>query len=331
MAVDDFTTGDTTTDPAAFLRIEAAAILHAAEKLDHTTFAKAVRLLLACPGKIIVSGAGTSGILGRKLAATMTSTGSPAVFVHPSDALHGGLGIIASDDLVLAISNSGETAEVLAMLPYLRHRRVPIVSIVGATSSSLGRASDVAIQASVDREACPLDLTPTASAVVALAVGDALALNLMEARGFTAEGFARNHPSGRLGKRLTLCVADLMSTDPSLAISPGTGWHELVSATSHGGVGALAVVDNSILVGIITDGDLRRSMELTDASEIEELTATDVMTADPVTTTPATLAFEAMQTMEMRDSPIAVLPVVDPDGLWVGMVRLHDLVRSGIA
>lgn len=332
MAVD----GDTTvkaiaTDPSDFLRIEAAAILHAADQMDHATFAEAVQMLLACRGKIIVTGAGTSGILGRKLAATMTSTGTPAVFLHPSDALHGGLGIIATEDVVLAISNSGETAEILAMLPYLRHRQVSIVSIVGGAASSLGRASDVALEAAVDREACPLDLTPTASAVVALAVGDALALILMEARGFTAEGFARNHPSGRLGKRLTLRVADLMRSDPSLSIEPGTSWHELVSATSHGGLGAVAVVANGVLVGIVTDGDLRRSMEVTEATRIDALTAADVMTADPITTTASTLAFEAMQAMEMRDSPITVLPVVDPDGACVGMVRLHDLVRSGIA
>lgn len=333
MSVDgDSTTSGGPTDPSIFLRIEAEAILHAASTLDHAEFAKAIQLLVMCSGKVIITGAGTSGILARKLAATMTSTGTPAVFLHPSDALHGGLGIIASDDLVLAVSNSGETAEVLAMLPYLRHRKVSIVSIIGGLESSLARASDVVLQAAADREACPLDLTPTASAAVALAVGDALALSLMEGRGFTAEGFARNHPSGRLGKRLTLLVADLMRSDAaSLTVAPATSWDALVAATSRGGLGAVAVVDEGLLVGIVTDGDLRRSVEHTETDQLEMLTAAEVMTSEPVTITATTLAFAALQVMEMRDSQIAVLPVVDLEGAWVGMLRLHDLVRSGIA
>jgi arabinose-5-phosphate isomerase len=325
-------TSGSSSDPAAFLRVEAAAIAAIAERVDRGAFEKATALLLGCAGKVIVTGAGTSGILARKLAATLTSTGTPAVHLHPSDALHGGLGIVGGDDVVIAFSNSGETAEVLAMIPYLGHRRVRLVAIVGGLGSSLARAADVVLEAAVDREACPLDLTPTASAAVALAVGDALAMTVMEARGFTAEGFARNHPSGRLGKRLTLRVTDVMVAGGPPAVEPVLPFQSVVAATSAGGLGAVAVcVGDGALVGIITDGDLRRSVARTASADLDGLTASQMMTPNPVTTRPTALAFEALQQMELRENQIAVLPVVDEHGTYLGMVRLHDLVRSGIA
>jgi arabinose-5-phosphate isomerase len=312
------------------LDMEAAAVKRAGERLDSDAVNRALNLLLACGGKVVVTGVGKSGVIAQKISQTLTSTGTPSVFVHPSDALHGGLGVVAPDDIVIALSNSGETDELLAVMPAIRSRRCKVISIVGNGNSTLGLQSDVTLDAGVEKEACPLNLAPTASTTVALAIGDALAMALMEAKGLTEDQFAINHPAGRLGKRLTVTVRDLMHPSPNIA--PEAGWLEVVHAISKYALGAVNVVDqDSRLVGIVTDGDLRRTIERTSPDALGSLTATAMMTGSPITTTAATLAFEALRVMEDRPSQIAVLPVVDPDQKAVGLLRLHDIVRSGLA
>jgi arabinose-5-phosphate isomerase len=291
-----------------------------------------VALLVGCRGKAVLSGAGTSGIIARKIAATLTSTGTPAIFLHPGDALHGGLGMVAGDDVVIAVSNSGETEELQVLLPYLRNRSVPIIVITGATNSSLGRGADVALDAHADEEACPLDLAPTSSTTLALAIGDALAIGLYEARGLTPEWFARNHPSGALGRRLTLRVADVMQGDQETpSVDPDATWIDLVSRISAGGLGAVVVLEaqQQRLLGIITDGDLRRAMQHHGAAVLS-VRAEQVMTPNPLVVGPDELAYNALQLMEDRSSQISVLPVVDAEQRCVGLVRVHDLVRAGL-
>ena len=311
------------------LRIEAQAIERSAEKLDETAVGKALSLLANCPGKVVLLGVGKSGVIAQKIAQTMTSTGTVAVFVHPSDALHGSLGIISQGDVVIALSNSGETGEILSLLPALKQRNVSLIAIVGNTESSLARSADIVLDASVDQEACPLNLAPTTSTTVALAIGDALAMTLMQEKGWTAEDFASNHPAGNLGKRLTLRVGDLMHENPG--IQPAAGWMEVVTTISKHGLGAVGVVDqNSHLIGIVTDGDLRRVLERTAPENFRELTAENMMTKDPVTVSHDTLAYDALKLMENRPSQISVLPVVDEAGICLGLLRLHDIVKSGL-
>ena len=315
--------------PEEILRTEAAALLTAADRMDAGTFDKAARILSETVGKVIVTGAGTSGIIARKLAATLTSTGTPALFLHPGDAMHGGLGLVASGDVVVAISNSGETAEVLAALPYLRSRQVSVVAVVGNPQSSLGRQADVVLEARADVEACPLNLAPTSSSTLAIAVGDALAIMVMERRGVTPDAFARNHPSGRLGRRLTLRVADLMHPAVGLTVlSLGAPFLDAVAAIGRDGLGAACVVDDGRLVGILTDGDVRRGVASA-AERVLEVVIDEMMTVDPVTVPPDLLAAEALRLMEDRPSQISVLPVTE-DSVLVGLVRLHDLVRAGL-
>lgn len=311
------------------LEIEAAAIRRAAENLSTDASTRALDLLLNCPGKVIVTGVGKSGVIAQKIAQTLTSTGTPALFVHPSDALHGGLGVVAGDDVIIALSNSGETDELLAILPSLKSRGCQVIAIVGNDNSTLGTQADALLDASVEKEACPLNLAPTASTTVALAIGDALAMTLMEAKGLTEKDFAVNHPAGRLGKRLTIRVADLMHESPN--ISTDENWIDIVRAISKSALGAVNVVDgDGKLLGIVTDGDLRRTIERTDPSKLSTVTAATMMTAGPVTTTPDTLAFDALKLMEERSSQISVLPVLNGDGECVGLLRLHDIVRSGL-
>ncbi|MBS1797906.1 MAG: KpsF/GutQ family sugar-phosphate isomerase [Acidobacteria bacterium] len=311
------------------LRLEAAAIERTAGLLDRETVERAVDLLLKCTGKTVVTGVGKSGIIANKIADTMASTGTVALFLHPSDALHGSLGIVTPGDSVIALSNSGETEEILALLPALKARGVSLIAIVGNTDSTLARNADVVLDASVDREACPLNLAPTTSTTVALAVGDALAMTLMQARNLTAADFAANHPAGRLGKRLTLKVANLMHESPNVA--PGASWLEVVKTISKHALGAVSVVDESgRLVGIVTDGDLRRTIEKTPPERFDTLSAATMMTPQPITTCPETLAVDALDTMENRPSQISVLPVVDDSGRPVGLLRLHDIVRRGL-
>lgn len=314
----------------SLLEAEAQAICQAAAALRPEQVDKAIALLEDCGGKVIVLGMGKSGIVGRKIAATLTSTGTMAVYLHPSDALHGDLGLVGENDIAIALSNSGFTEEIVRLLPYLAHRQTPLIAIVGNEESPLAQQADVVLKATVDKEVCPLNLAPTASTTVALAIGDAIAMALMQRKSLTPEDFAFNHPSGRLGKRLTLKVADLMHADaPTVALQ--TSLIELISAISQGGLGAVNVVDNGTqLVGIITDGDLRRTFEKTARDDWSTMLAKDIMTANPITVSADCLAYEALQTMENRPSQISVLPVVGEQGTSLGIVRLHDIVRSGL-
>ncbi|MBK6751762.1 MAG: KpsF/GutQ family sugar-phosphate isomerase [Acidobacteria bacterium] len=311
------------------LNIEAEAISHAASNLDSKSVDDAIDVLSKCRGKVIVTGVGKSGVIAEKIAQTLTSTGTIAVFVHPTDALHGGLGVVAREDVVIALSNSGETDEILAIMPAIKQRGAAVVALVGNVNSTLARNSDVVLDGTVDREACPLNLAPTASTTVALAIGDALAMTLMEAKGLTATDFAVNHPAGRLGKRLTLTVRDLMHPSPN--VDPKANWLDVVKAISTNALGAVNVVDHdSTLIGIVTDGDLRRTIERTHPESFSALTAEAMMTVRPITATPEMLAFDALRLMEDRPSQISVLPIADDLGKCVGLLRLHDVVRSGL-
>ena len=315
-----------------FLRLEAEAIAQTAARLDRDEIGQVVQLLAACRGKIVVLGVGKSGIIAQKIAATMTSTGTGALYLHPSDALHGGIGIINSNDVVLILSNSGETDEIIEMLPYLKRRQVPIIALVGSLDSTLARRADAVVDGSVDQEACPLNLAPTTSTTVALALGDALALTLMQAKGLTQADFAVNHPAGQLGKRLTLTVADLMHSGADNPTTPlGATWVEVVKGISAGGLGAVNVVDDAgRLAGIITDGDLRRALQKGDPASLANLLSDELMTRNPTVAGPELLAYDALRLMEDRPSQISVLPVVASDRICVGLIRLHDIVRSGL-
>ena len=317
---------------ADILKSEARAIERAAQQMQLEQVERALDLLSNCQGKIILAGVGKSGIVAKKIAATLNSIGSLAVYLHPCDALHGDLGIVTTADVAVVLSNSGETEELVALLPSFKHRQVPIVAIIGNVSSTLAQKADVLLDATVDREACPLDLAPTTSTTVALAIGDALAMTLMQMRGITAESFAFNHPAGRLGKRLTIKVEDLMHDgDRNPTLNASATWMEVASAISCGGLGAVNIVDESgNLLGLIADGDLRRWIEKSQLTELETLTAEKLMTHNPIVVTPDTLAYDALKLMEERASQISVLPVVDAEGCCLGLIRLHDIVRSGL-
>jgi arabinose-5-phosphate isomerase len=334
MSSDVPTTVDKTSSSqvAELLQLEADALHECARRIDHAQVTRALELLMDSRGKIVLVGMGKSGLIARKIAATFTSTGSVAVYLHPSDGLHGDLGIVTADDAVIVLSHSGETDELTAMLPYLKRRHVPVIAILGNLSSTLARNVDVVLDASVDREACPFDLAPTTSTTVALAIGDALALTLMQLKGLTSEDFALNHPAGRLGKRLSLTVADLMhSGEDNPTVSLATSWIEVVTSITRGGLGAVNVVnEKGILAGIITDGDLRRAIQKRKPDQLGNLNAEEFMTSNPVTTLPDELAYSALQLMENRPSQISVLPVVDTTRRCLGLLRLHDLVRSGL-
>jgi arabinose-5-phosphate isomerase len=317
--------------PVDLLLHQAEAISAAAARLDTAAFARAVELVVRCAGAVATTGAGTSGIVARKIAATLTSTGTRALFVHPSDALHGGLGVIGRREIVIAVSNSGETEEISALMPYLRSREVKIIAIVGNVDSALAREAAVALDAFAAREAGPHGLVPTASVAVALAIGDALALAVMEAKGVTRDVFVANHPSGRLGRRLTLRVRDVMhggSEHP--AIASDARLLEVLTAITEGGLGAVNILDGAEkLLGIITDGDVRRALLHCSPTDLVNLRAEEVMTHDPVVIDPEAMAYEALKLMEDRPSQIAVLPVVEHD-ICIGLVRLHDLIRIGL-
>jgi len=320
---------ETFSQVVELLKLEAAAIERTAAVLDRESVENAIKLLLECESKIVVLGVGKSGIIANKIADTMTSTGSVAIYLHPTDALHGGLGVVTRGDCIIALSNSGETDEILAILPALKSREISIIAIVGNTNSTLARNADVVLDSSVDKEACPLNLAPTTSTTVALAIGDALAMTLMQAKNLTAEAFAANHPAGRLGKRLTLKVKNLMHESPNVA--PDANWLEVVKTISKHALGAVNVVDEKgKLIGIVTDGDLRRTIEKTAPEHLSNLTASQMMTPNPITTNAELLAYDALNIMENRPSQINVLPVVNESGAAIGLLRLHDIVRSGL-
>jgi len=307
------------------LETEAAAILALVARLDGK-FERAVELLRDCRGRVILTGRGKSGIICQKIAATLTSTGTPALFLHPAEAIHGDIGVVQPDDVVVALSYSGETDEILRLLESIRRLGVKLIVISGAPRSSLALAADVALDCSVTEEACPLNLAPTASTTAALAIGDALAMTLLVEKGFRQEDFASLHPGGRLGKRL-MRLESLMSGGASRPIvRSDTPMRDVIYEMTSKALGMTCVVDEADgLIGIITDGDLRRHMDR--IADIRQLTADAVMTRDPVTVPPTMLAVEALNIMEKRK--ITSLVVVEEPGKRVsGVVHLHDLWRT---
>jgi len=311
----------------AVLETEAQAVAALAERLGEG-FARACGFMLGCQGRIVVLGMGKSGHIGGKIAATLASTGSPAFFVHPGEASHGDLGMITADDVVLALSNSGETEEILLILPLIKRLGVPLISLTGNPNSTLARSSDVSIDVSVAEEACPLGLAPTASTTAALAMGDALAVALLESRGFTRDDFARSHPAGTLGRRLLLHVGDIMHRDEDIPWVPqGTLLRETLLEMTRKGLGMSAIVDGEgRIAGIYTDGDLRRTLDK--AIDIHSTPVDLVMTRRPVTVTAGILAAEALLVMEERK--INALLVVDAFGRLSGALNMHDLLRAGV-
>jgi arabinose-5-phosphate isomerase len=292
-----------------------------------TDFARACRICLNCRGRIVVTGMGKSGHIAGKIAATLASTGTPAFFVHPGEASHGDVGMITRDDAVLALSNSGETAEILTILPVIKRLGVPLIAFTGNPDSTLGQMATVHLDIRVPAEACPLNLAPTASTTAALAVGDALAVALLKARGFTEEDFARSHPAGALGRRL-LYVKDVMRTGvhvPKVRAESSLA-QGLLEVTSKG-LGMTAIVDaGERVLGVFTDGDLRRALDR--AADLHNTRMDQVMTAQPKSVSPATLAAEAVHLMETHR--ITSLVVIDTDGRIVGALNVHDLLRAGV-
>jgi len=321
------------------LQEEAAAIAAAAERLSQEHVEHALSLLERCANnksKLVLTGVGKSGIVARKIAATFASIGLMALYLNPLDALHGDLGVVAPDDVCLLLSNSGETAELLQVLPHLKRRGTACIALVGRADSSLARISDVVLEASVDREVCPLNLAPTASTAVAMAIGDALAAVWMERRGISPADFAINHPAGSLGKQLTMTVADLMLPAAKLpALRPETTMPEVIGRLTQGAIGTGWVEDPNNpghLIGLITDGDLRRALRDHMPDQWVNLTARSLMTSDPITVDSGQLAVDAIKAMEHnRRKPISVLPVVNREGQLEGLLRLHDLVQVGLA
>jgi arabinose-5-phosphate isomerase len=307
------------------LETEASAILALVARLD-AKFDRAVQMLRQCRGRVILTGMGKSGIICRKIAATLTSTGTPAFFLHPAEAIHGDLGVIQTDDVVLALSHSGETDEILRLLETIRRLGAGLIAITGSPTSTLAHAADVAIDCSVTEEACPMNLVPTASTTAALAIGDALAMTLLVEKGFREEDFANLHPGGKIGKRLMRVEALMHSGTQCPSVTAATPMRDVIYEMSSKALGMTCVVDDKgQLLGIITDGDLRRHME--GASDILKLTAGEVMTRDPVTVPPAILAVEALNIMERRK--ITSIVVVDnPSQHVAGVVHLHDLWRT---
>ncbi len=298
---------------------------------DHINdaFLRACELMFECPGRVVVSGMGKSGHIGRKIAATLASTGTPAFFVHPGEASHGDLGMITPKDVVLALSNSGETDELLTILPTLKRQAIPLIVMTGNARSSLATMGDVHLDVSVPAEACPLGLAPTASTTTALVMGDALAIALLDARGFTDEDFARSHPAGALGRRLLLHISDVMHSGGDIpCISADANLSTALMEMTRKGLGMTAIVDdNQHLLGVFTDGDLRRAVDNHDI-DLRTTPVTTLMTAQPKTIAGDKLAIEAAQLMEAHK--IHALLVVDADNHVVGALNIHDLLRARV-
>ncbi|WP_269802049.1 KpsF/GutQ family sugar-phosphate isomerase [Acidithiobacillus ferrivorans] len=309
------------------LRLEAAAVAALEARLD-ADFVGACELLLNCPGRIVVTGMGKSGIIARKIAATLASTGSPALFLHPAEGSHGDLGMLTRQDCLLALSNSGETAELLAILPVVKRLAVPLIAMTGNPQSTLAHSAAVHLNCAVAREACPLNLAPTASTTATLAMGDALAMALLQARGFSADDFALSHPGGSLGKRLLLRVQDVMHRGTSLPkVRADTPLCEAVLEISSKGLGMTAVVDaEDRVLGIFTDGDLRRAFAR--RQDIWEQPMAELAHAKPATIVAEALAAEALALMEGHR--IGALLVIDHEARLIGALNMHDLLRAGI-
>lgn len=308
------------------LKIEADAVSALQSEID-ANFVEICKLLRDCRGRVVVTGMGKSGHVGNKIAATLASTGTPAFFVHPAEASHGDLGMLTEIDVVLALSNSGETDEIISILPILARRQIPLVSMTGNEDSTLARASNYHLLVKVEREACPLNLAPTASTTAALAMGDAVAVTLLEMRGFTSEDFAFSHPGGKLGRRLLLRVQDIMAPFEELAaIAESSSLTDVLLAMTQKPLGvSVAVDDKHHLLGVFTEGDLRRS--LMTGKDVHELTMADCMTRTPFTISPDALAVDAVHLMETKR--ITSLPVVK-DGIVLGLIHMHHLLQARV-
>jgi arabinose-5-phosphate isomerase len=309
------------------ISIEAKAVEGLTESIDKN-FVKAVNIIYESKGRVVFTGLGKSGLIARKIVATMNSTGTPAIFLHPTDALHGDLGMVRKDDCVIIISKSGNTDELMDLVLMLKRMEVKIIGMLGITESKIGKLSDVVLNVSVEEEACPHDLAPTASTTAALVMGDALAVALIEIRGFTVEDFALLHPAGSLGKRLSLRIAEIMISGADLpVVKETTPLKDAIFEITHKRLGTTCVIDeNGILTGIITDGDLRRLLEKT--LDLSNFLAKDVMTKTPKTIQSEYLASFALQQMEKFS--ITSLIVVDENQNPTGLVHLHDLVKLGL-
>ncbi len=310
------------------IRMEAEAIQALEEKIGEE-FQKAIDILLACKGRVIITGLGKSGIIGQKIASTMTSTGTAAIFIHAAEGLHGDLGAVLKDDVVICISKSGSTIEILNLMPLLKHLKVKIISITGNINSPMAKRSDVVLDVSVSSEACPFDLVPTSSTTATLVLGDALALALFQERGLSVEDFARYHPGGDIGKKYFLKIDDIMRTENDIAkVRENTPIPETIIEITSKRLGATCILDeNDSLTGIITDGDLRRQIE--QKHDIWKLYARDIMTSNPKCIQKGVLAVEALYLMEKHS--INQLIVIDKNNDVVGMVHLHDLLKAGLA
>jgi arabinose-5-phosphate isomerase len=309
------------------LAIEAGAVEALMERLDGR-FAAACEVCLACVGRVVVTGMGKSGHVARKIAATLASTGTPAFFLHPAEAGHGDLGMITRTDVVLALSNSGETRELLLLVPHLKRLAIPLIVMVGKVDSTLGRAATVVLDVSVPEEACPLNLAPTASTTATLAMGDALAVAMLEARGFTKQDFALSHPGGSLGRQLLVHVEEVMRTGDALPrVGPKVRLGEGLLEMSRKGLGMTVVVDDgNRILGVFTDGDLRRALDR--QIDVHTATMSEVMTSPCKTISPQELAAEAVHLMEVHR--ITALPVADEHGCLIGALNVHDLLRAGV-
>ncbi len=309
------------------LEIEATAVSQLVARIDDG-FLRAVDTLLACRGRVVVSGMGKSGHIGGKIAATLASTGTPSFFMHPAEASHGDLGMITGQDVVIALSNSGESAEIAAIVPLIKRRGAKLISMTGNPASTLARESDIHLDASVAQEACPLNLAPTASTTAALALGDALAVATLYARGFSAEDFARTHPGGALGRRLLVHVRDLMHRDDALpVVHESASLKEALLEMTRKGLGMTAVVDNDAkLVGIFTDGDLRRLLD--QDVDVRSAMIAAAMHRDPRTVAASDLAVEAVRLMQ--EFKVNGLLALDDDGRLAGALNMHDLLRAGV-
>lgn len=312
------------------LRMEAEAVLEQVERIDEH-FKAAVEMIMACPGRTVITGMGKSGIIGRKMAATLASTGTPSFYLHPAEGIHGDLGMVTEGDVVIALSNSGETGEVLHILPSLRRIGAKLIAMVGNPNSTLAKNSDIVLNVGVTREACPLGLAPTSSTTAALAYGDALALALLSKRKFTASQFAVFHPGGSLGRKLLLTVEDIMhSGTENPLVKADISVQDALFVITDKGLGAVSVVDDdNKMLGVLTDGDIRRG--LSKGVDFLKRSVTELMTASPKTITKEKLAAQALHIMESnRPKPITVLPVVDAENHVIGLLHMTDLVRQGV-
>ncbi|WP_373089882.1 KpsF/GutQ family sugar-phosphate isomerase [Zhongshania sp.] len=317
-----------TSSALRVIRMERDAVAVLANRIDES-FSQACDILMGCKGRVVVTGMGKSGHIGNKIAATLASTGTPAFFVHPGEASHGDLGMITAGDVVIALSNSGTTGELITILPLFKLLAVPVIALTGNPNSELATTADVHLNVGVAEEACPLNLAPTSSTTATLVMGDALAIALLEARGFTANDFALSHPGGALGRRLILKIDSIMHTGDSIPkISLGSALSGALLEMSSKTLGMTTVVDQAgVLAGIFTDGDLRRAIDR--GIDIHKCPIDDIMTRNCRTVKPGTMAAEALRIME--DNKITVLVAVNADGHPVGVIHTHDLLKAGVA